>query len=164
MKENKGVRLLAYITELVNQELLLQTDSSAAPRAPWWIDEVLQLFRMNIFAKRGSLTYNIYRCEGAGCTPPPPPFFRNWIPPSKVAPTFTDTVNDFGHAGATCPATATCYNTPYTYSATAVSTAGIESPYSNSASSEVTHLFVIADNQAGGVWLGEPRANVQSLR
>ena len=96
----------------------------------------------------GSLTYMIYRCLGAGCTPSVTPFLRNYVPPSKLAPTFTDTVNDFVNTGASCPATATCFNTIYTYAATAVSTAGIESPYSNTASSEVTHLFVIADNQA----------------
>jgi hypothetical protein len=96
----------------------------------------------------GGLTYTIYRCTGAGCTPSVTPFFTNWAPPSKLAPSFIDVVNDSVHAGATCPATATCYNTPYTYRATAVSTAGIESPYSNTASSAVTHLFVIADNQA----------------
>jgi hypothetical protein len=95
----------------------------------------------------GSLTYNIYRCAGAGCNPSaaaskinPSPL----VPPSPSAPTFTDTVNDFVHAGVTCPSTATCYNTTYTYSVTAVSTALVESPYSNPASSEVTHLFVIA--------------------
>uniref|UniRef100_Q01ZI3 Uncharacterized protein n=1 Tax=Solibacter usitatus (strain Ellin6076) TaxID=234267 RepID=Q01ZI3_SOLUE len=96
----------------------------------------------------GSLTYMIYRCVGTGCTPSVTPFLRNYVPASKSTPTFTDTVNDFVNAGASCPAAATCYNTIYTYAATAVSTAGIESPYSNTASSEVTHLFVIADNQA----------------
>src|SRR5215471_18000843 len=32
-------------------------DSSALPRAPWWIDEVLQLCHMNIFAKRAGNVY-----------------------------------------------------------------------------------------------------------
>jgi hypothetical protein len=95
----------------------------------------------------GSLTYTIYRCAGAGCTPSVTPFLRNYVAASKTAPTFTDAVNDFIDAGATCPSTATCHNTTYTYSITAVSTAGIESPYSNTATSEVTHLFVVADNQ-----------------
>lgn len=96
----------------------------------------------------GSLTYNIYRCAGTACTPTVPAFKTGWLPPSKLAPTFMDAVNDFVHAGATCPANATCYNTPYTYSVTAVSITGTESPYSNNAGSKVTHLFVVADNQA----------------
>ena len=80
------------------------------------------------------LTYNIYRCTGAGCTPKAPAFAKGVSPLSKTAPTFVDTVNDTEpfHAGATCPAAATCYNTIYTYSATAVSLAGTESVFEHS--------------------------------
>ena len=97
----------------------------------------------------GSLSYNVYRCAGTGCAPGVPAFRTGLIPASKSAPTFTDTVNDFVDAGATCPATATCYNTTYTYAVTSVSiAANTESAFSNTASSQVIHLFVIADNQA----------------
>jgi hypothetical protein len=96
----------------------------------------------------GNLTYNIYRCAGTGCTPTVPALRTGWLPASRLTPTFTDPVNDSVHAGATCPAIATCYNTAYTYSVTAVSVAGTESPYSNTAGGKVTHLFVIADDKA----------------
>jgi len=102
----------------------------------------------------GTLTYNIYRCPTAGCNPAAPGFliFSGWTPPTPSAPTYTDTVNDFVDAGATClPSTGlnpkTCYNTPYTYSVTVVSTVVTplntfitESPYSNTASGTVTRL------------------------
>jgi hypothetical protein len=97
-------------------------------------------------ATGGNLTYNIYRCPVAGCVPTTR-ILTGVQPSSPTTPTFTDSVNDFVDSGATCPATKTCYNTTYTYSVTAVSTAGVESPYSNTAASEVTHLFVVADVQ-----------------
>jgi hypothetical protein len=106
-----------------------------------------------------ALNYDIYRCAGTGCTPTS--FKTGWVPASKAAPTFTDTVDDFLHSGANCPAGKTCYNTTYTYQVLANVVAVVEgvstitaSPLSNSASSKVTHLFVIADNQTvvyGGV-------------
>ena len=102
----------------------------------------------------GTLTYNIYRCAGAGCVPAPPALAKGWVPASASAPTYTDTVDDFVHAGATCPSTSTCYNTTYIYTVTAVSTAvssvGSESGYSNTTApgNEVAHLYVIANNQA----------------
>jgi hypothetical protein len=93
------------------------------------------------------LTYNIYRCTGAACTPLPPAITTLFRPGSKTAPTYTDTVNDFVDAGASCPSGKTCYNTVYTYSVTAVSAVGVESPYSNlTVPTEVTHLFVVADS------------------
>jgi hypothetical protein len=97
--------------------------------------------------------YDIYRCAGTGCNPTL--FRQRWVPPSKAAPTFTDIVNDFIDAGATCPATSTCYNTTYTYAVVANVVAivngaptVIASGLSSSASSKVTHLFVLAVNQA----------------
>lgn len=98
----------------------------------------------------GALTYNIYRCAGTGCSPLQAAALlrAGFAPTSKSAPFYLDVVNDSVHAGATCPNTATCYNTPYTYVVTAVSIAGTESPYSNTASSQVNHLFVVADTQA----------------
>jgi hypothetical protein len=98
----------------------------------------------------GNITYNIYRCAGVGCTPPVyPPFYSRWAPPIPTAPTFTDTVNDSVDAGATCPVDKTCYNTFYTYSVSVQSAEGPESSHSDPTApgNEVTHLFVIADNQ-----------------
>jgi hypothetical protein len=99
----------------------------------------------------GGITYNIYRCvvsAGSGCTPVYPPFVSNFKPASQSSPTFTDTVNDFVHSGSSCPAGKTCYNTFYVYKATVVSSQGPESGDSNFTDArEVTHLFVIADNQ-----------------
>ena len=101
------------------------------------------------------LHYNVYRCNAsaAACTPAPPAF-ANAGSTSPAPTTYTDTVNDFVHAGATCPAASTCYNTAYTYYVTAVvnvttatGTVASESGPSNTASSQVTHLFVIANNQ-----------------
>ncbi len=96
------------------------------------------------------LVYNIYRCASVGCNPlQASAIFRtSFTPPDKAAPVFVDAVTDFVNAGASCPANRTCYNTPYTYSATAVSRggAGTESPFSNVVNGKVTHLFVIADS------------------
>jgi Legume lectin domain/YDG domain len=95
-------------------------------------------------------TYNVYRCAGAGCTPVAPAFAS--IPGGTAVQSFTDTVNDHLNAGSTCPATATCYNTSYTYTVTSLAVINsklIESLFSQPpVSSEVTHLFVIADNHA----------------
>jgi hypothetical protein len=90
----------------------------------------------------GQLAYRIYRCAGAGCTVTAAGFLG-----STTSLTFTDNVNNPNDAGASCPAGQTCYNTPYTYAVTSLTTAGAESPFSTTASSQVTHLFVIADNQ-----------------
>jgi hypothetical protein len=95
--------------------------------------------------------YNIYRCNASGgaCTPAPPAIAS--VPGGTTTPTFTDAVNNFVAAGTTCPpAPATCYNTNYAYYVTAVVTVGSlthEGGPSNTASSEVNHLFVIANNQ-----------------
>jgi MBG domain-containing protein/YDG domain-containing protein/galactose oxidase-like protein len=99
----------------------------------------------------GSLTYNIYRCAGAGCDPTANPVANQisagYVPPVSSAPTFNDTVQYSG-ANDFSTACSTCYNTVYTYSVTAVPQGGSESPYSTTAASEITHLFVIADKQA----------------
>jgi Bacterial lectin/YDG domain/MBG domain (YGX type) len=95
--------------------------------------------------------YKIYRCAiiapATSCTPS---FFTN-APGGTTTPGFTDTVNDSSDSGATCPATSTCYNTTYTYYVTVVVVVGTnppaESTPSNSVTSQVTHLFVIANNQ-----------------
>ncbi len=100
--------------------------------------------------------YNIYRCNAstAACTPAPPALASTGSG-SPAPTTYTDTVNDFVHAGTTCPAASTCYNTTYTYYVTAavsVTTAAgtipSESGPSNTASNQVTHLFVIANTPA----------------
>jgi hypothetical protein len=98
--------------------------------------------------------YNVYRCNGSAgpCTPTAPaltgPTGVNSGTP--VVTTYTDLVNDYVHAGSTCPATSTCYNTTYYYYVTEVNTVGIyfiESGASNTGNSEVNHLFVIANAQ-----------------
>ena len=98
-----------------------------------------------------NLVYNVYRCSGTGCNPLQPSALlrQNFAPTSKSAPSFLDNVNDSVNVGTTCTASKTCYNTLYTYAVTAVSQAGLgtESPYSNTTSSKVTHLFVVANNQ-----------------
>jgi hypothetical protein len=77
---------------------------------------------------------------GSGPLPPPP------------ATTYDDVVNDFVNSGASCPVTTptgqvnTCYNTVYTYFLTS-SDDKTTSSNSNNTLGEVTHLFVIADNQ-----------------
>ncbi len=94
-------------------------------------------------------SYNIYRCAGAGCTPAAPAFRS--IAGGTATPTFIDTVNDFVHAGASCPASATCYNTVYRYTGTSVALLNsklIESVFSQPpVDSEVKHQFVIADSK-----------------
>ncbi len=98
--------------------------------------------------------YNIYRCNASAgaCTPVPPAIGS--VPGGTTTPTYTDTVNNFVQGGASCPATSTCYNTNYTYDVTSVVTittsignVSNESGPSNTASSEVNHLFVLANNQ-----------------
>ncbi len=104
-----------------------------------------------------NLVYNIYRCAGTGCNPlVATAIFKKIYSPTSIpqssnaAPVFLDVVNDFVNAGATCLPANTCYNTFYTYAVTAVSQGGLgtESPYSNTASSKVTHLFVVADTKS----------------
>ncbi|MGD1073047.1 MAG: YDG domain-containing protein [Bryobacteraceae bacterium] len=101
--------------------------------------------------------YNVYRCNAsaAACTPAPPYFAVT--PAGTPAPAvYVDTPNDFVHAGATCPAKSTCYNTTYTYYVTAVVNVVVgngpmmpsESGSSNTVTSQVNHLFVIANNEA----------------
>jgi hypothetical protein len=102
--------------------------------------------------------YNIYRCNAsvASCTPVPPLFASTQTGTAAApAPTmYVDTPNDFKDAGATCPPTSTCYNTTYNYRVTAVVNVSTrngvipsESGASNTVTSQVNHLFVVADNQ-----------------
>jgi hypothetical protein len=99
--------------------------------------------------------YNVYRCNASavpGCTPA---VLIGTNTGSPVSPTYTDFVNDFVDAAATCPDTKsnvanTCYNTNYTYAVSELpvltpSTEGPESGLSNSSSSEVNHLFVMGN-------------------
>ena len=100
-------------------------------------------------------SYNIYRCAGAGCTPSAPPFKS--ITGGSATPSFTDAVNDFVDSGSTCPASSTCYNTTYVYVVTSVATINSstnESLFSKTATSEVPHLFVIADGLPSMVYGG----------
>jgi hypothetical protein len=91
--------------------------------------------------------YNIYRCAGAGCTPSAPAYKS--IAGGSPTPSFTDNVNDFVDAGATCPAMSTCYNTVYVYAVTSTASGStVESLFSATATSQVTHLFVIGNNAA----------------
>jgi Legume lectin domain/MBG domain/YDG domain len=100
--------------------------------------------------------YNVYRCNSttAACTPTGPAIAS--VPGGTPTASYTDFVNDFVDAGATCPATKsgatnTCYNTSYTYFVTEVVVVGTlsnESAASNTAGSEVNHLFVIASNES----------------
>jgi hypothetical protein len=86
--------------------------------------------------------YNIYRSDPAH----PAPVLFNHIDGVPPVTAYDDLVNDVTHSGASCPANATCYNTVYTYYVTSVDIAGTESTPSNNAGTEVTHLFVIANN------------------
>lgn len=93
--------------------------------------------------------YNIYRCNSTSgaCTPSA---FTS-VPGGSQTPTFTDYVNDFSDAG-TSPNcnTRTCYNTSYTYyvkEVIQINNLSNESPASNTVTSEVTHMFVLANAQ-----------------
>ena len=97
----------------------------------------------------GNLTYDVFRCAGAGCTPGGTPFATGVS--GGATPSFTDTVNYTAAGGTACPAGSTCPNTTYVYAVTAVAVVnGItsQSLYSNTATSEVPELFVVADNNA----------------
>ncbi|MGD1094295.1 MAG: MBG domain-containing protein [Bryobacteraceae bacterium] len=99
--------------------------------------------------------YNIYRCAiiapTTSCTLSTTPF--KTAAGGTATPGFTDTVNDTtdsGAGGSAACSTSTCYNTTYTYQVTAViSAAGTpaESGPTNTATSEVTHLFVVGNSQ-----------------
>jgi hypothetical protein len=100
-------------------------------------------------ATGSKLTYNVYRCAGAGCTPAAPAF--KTASGGTATPSFTDTVNDTTHGGTACPAADTCPNTTYVYAVTSIATVNsvsVESLFSNTATSEVTQLFVVADDNA----------------
>ncbi len=107
----------------------------------------------------GNVTgYNIYRCAvispATSCKPAGSPLYSN-VSGGTPAPSYKDAVNDQVHAAATCPASATCYNTTYTYYVTALVAAGTsvaESAATNTATSEVTHLFVIANSMPSVVY------------
>ena len=96
--------------------------------------------------------YNVYRVNTQDPTHPTPAAI--YLLPSGYsidgAPpltTYTDPVNDSVNAGPACPQNHTCFNTTYRYYITSVDIIGTESSDSNSVSSEVTHLFVVADDQ-----------------
>jgi hypothetical protein len=105
---------------------------------------------LNWIANTGvASSYKIYRCNASAglCIPSALTSVNSGTP---VATTYTDSVNDFVHAGSTCPKTSTCYNTTYNYLVTEVNTVGIyfiESGASNTVSSDVTHMFVVANSQ-----------------
>jgi YDG domain-containing protein len=99
--------------------------------------------------------YNVYRCNASavpGCTPA---VVIGSNTGSPVSTAYTDFVNDFVDAGATCPGTKggvtnTCYNTNYTYAVSEIpvltpGVGGPESGLSNTSSMEVNHLFVIGN-------------------
>ena len=91
-------------------------------------------------------SYNLYRCAviapAITCTPSGSAF-KN-VAGLTPTPHYTDAVNDFVDSGAPC-STATCYNTPYIYSATSL-VSGVESGFSNTATGIVKHLFIKADD------------------
>ncbi len=110
--------------------------------------------------------YNIYRCAliapATSCTPTLLTSVTSTTLP--VPTTYIDSVNNFVQAGSTCPTSptvATCYNTTYYYYVTEVNIVSTiagatcantpnackESGGSNTVSSEVKHLFVIANSQ-----------------
>ncbi len=108
--------------------------------------------------------YNIYRCNGsAGACTPTAPALASVTSGSPVLTTYTDSVNDTVNAGSTCPAASTCYNTTYYYYVTEdnATTPGVacmpatsttaatctETTPSNTVSSDVTHLTVVANSQ-----------------
>jgi hypothetical protein len=131
------------------------THNASGPDAPTGLTPINELSDVLLsWTAPGAVDhYDIYRCVGTGCLPAL--FRQGWVPASKAAPTFTDTVNDFIDSAATCPATSTCYNTIYTYAIVSNAVATVNgvttvtaSGLSLAANSEVTHLFVMAVNQA----------------
>jgi Bacterial Ig-like domain (group 3)/MBG domain (YGX type)/Bacterial Ig-like domain (group 2) len=105
-------------------------------------------------ASEVAFQYNIYRCNSStkACTPAGPAI-ASVTSGSPVITTYTDFVNDYVDAGATCPANSTCYNTSYTYGVTELPQvmvgpsikAGTESLMSNLVTGEVNHLFVMGN-------------------
>ncbi len=105
-------------------------------------------------------SYNIYRCNDSTGTCTFTLLTSVTITsgnPPVVITTYTDSVNDYVHAGSTCLSTSTCYDTTYSYYVTEVNatapatpctpTTCTESLPSNSVSSDVTHMTVIANSQ-----------------
>src|SRR5262249_37413411 len=88
--------------------------------------------------------YLIFRSDPAH----PTPVQIASVDGAPPATAYDDVVNDFSDAGAACPAGKTCYDTTYTYFIRSVDINSTVSGPSGRASSEVTHLFVIADNQS----------------
>jgi hypothetical protein len=128
----------------INQNTVLL--SSVDPPAPVNANNTISsiVVSWNPPANGSNLSYNVYRCAGAGCTPSAPAL--TMVSGGGATPSFTDVVNDFVDAGPTCPATSTCYNTTYVYAVTTlvtVNSSHVESLFSKTASSEVTHLFVL---------------------
>jgi hypothetical protein len=126
--------------------LLSSVDPPPPPTATPTVNSILLTWSPPGNGKIAS--YNIYRCAGVGCTPSKPAF-KN-VTGGTFTPGFNDAVNDFVHAGTTCPATLTCYNTTYVYVVTSqvlINSSLAESLFSKPVSGEVTHLFVIANGQ-----------------
>lgn len=100
--------------------------------------------------------YNIYRSDPAH---PVPSLLKrlDGVPPQT---TYDDIVTDTSHSGATCPDNNTCYNTTYTYYVTSTDINGTDSTPSNNASSKVTHLFVVGNDQKAVY--GDPLPAVKS--
>jgi hypothetical protein len=90
--------------------------------------------------------YSIYRSDAVHA-----PVLIATVTGTPPATTYDDVVHDdvvngVVLSGASCPVTSTCYNTVYTYFLTS-SDDKTTSSNSNNTSGEVTHLFVVADNQ-----------------
>jgi hypothetical protein len=97
--------------------------------------------------------YNVYRVNTQDPAHQPPvaiyPLQSGYsIDGAPPTTTYTDTVNDYAHAGPACPTYKTCFNTTYRYYITAIDINKTESSASNAVTSEVTHLFVIANDQS----------------
>ena len=92
--------------------------------------------------------YNVYLCNATSSAACTPTTLTASVPGGTPTPTDTVFVNDFVDAGATCPATSICYNTPYNFFVTGVVVVGNlsnESPGSNTIASQVNHLFVVGN-------------------
>ena len=94
--------------------------------------------------------YNIYFCNASAAAACTPTTLIASVPGGTPTPSYTVYVNDFVDAGATCPATNICYNTPFNFFVTGVvqvANLSSESGGSNPVSSEVYHAWIIANAQ-----------------
>jgi len=143
----------AYATDAgdLDQTTLILSGSTGAPTGVTATNTIRSITLGWIPPDGVSQSYNIYRCAGAGCMPSASAQAYKTVNGGTTTPSFTDDVNDFTDAGPTCPPGSTCYNTIYNYAVTSVATVNskvVESGFSQPlATSEVTHLFVIADAQ-----------------